>query len=47
MRTRRVPRATKRPRGREEVLPSSSVVVPLAIALSLQQLEGREGGEME
>lgn len=25
MRTRRVPRATRRPRGREEVLPSSSV----------------------
>jgi hypothetical protein len=24
MRTRRVPRATRRPRGREEVLPSSS-----------------------
>jgi hypothetical protein len=26
MRTRRVPRATRRPRGREEVLPSSSVL---------------------
>lgn len=37
MRTRRVPRATRRPRGREEVLPSSSVGfgVSLECALSV------------
>jgi hypothetical protein len=36
MRTRRVPRATRRPRGREEVLPSSSGFgVSLECALSV------------
>jgi hypothetical protein len=40
MRTRRVPRATRRPRGREEVLPSSSVV-----CVSLGVRWGGEGSE--
>jgi hypothetical protein len=41
MSTRSVPRATTRPSGRDEVLPSSSV-----IALACEILGMRRGGEM-
>jgi len=43
MRTSRVPRATRRPRGLDEVLPSSSVIL-ISLLILLWQLKcvGRE-----